>query len=32
MAYGIDQLLLQEALRRGLEVLREAAAADGATP
>jgi 2-dehydro-3-deoxyglucarate aldolase/4-hydroxy-2-oxoheptanedioate aldolase len=32
LAYGIDQLLLQEALRRGLEVLREAAAADGATP
>jgi hypothetical protein len=24
MAYGIDQLLLQNALRRGLDVLRDA--------
>jgi hypothetical protein len=24
MAYGIDQLLLQDALRRGLDVLRDA--------
>ncbi|MGH8712643.1 MAG: HpcH/HpaI aldolase family protein [Casimicrobiaceae bacterium] len=32
MAYGIDQLLLQEALRRGLAVLREAANGKGATP
>jgi hypothetical protein len=30
MAYGIDQLLLQEALRRGLDVLRDAAAPAGA--
>lgn len=29
MAYGIDQLLLQEALRRGLDVLRDAAATEG---
>lgn len=29
MAYGIDQLMLQEALRRGLDVLREAATRDG---
>jgi hypothetical protein len=29
MAYGIDQLLLQEALRRGLGVLRDAATAEG---
>jgi 2-dehydro-3-deoxyglucarate aldolase/4-hydroxy-2-oxoheptanedioate aldolase len=29
MAYGIDQLLLQEALRRGLDVLRDAAATAG---
>jgi hypothetical protein len=26
MAYGIDQLLLQDALRHGLDVLRDAAA------
>ena len=31
MAYGIDQLLLQEALRRGLEVMRTAATGDGAS-
>jgi hypothetical protein len=31
MAYGIDQLLLQEALRRGLAVLRDAAANEGAS-
>jgi 2-keto-3-deoxy-L-rhamnonate aldolase RhmA len=30
MAYGIDQLLLQEALRRGLDVLRDAASQGGA--
>jgi len=29
MAYGIDQLMLQEALRRGLDVIREATAAAG---
>ena len=30
MAYGIDQLLLQEALRHGFDVLRDAAAEGGA--
>jgi 2-keto-3-deoxy-L-rhamnonate aldolase RhmA len=29
MAYGIDQLLLQDALRHGLDVLRDAAAQGG---
>ena len=28
MAYGVDQLMLQDALRRGLDVLRDAAAKD----